>query len=624
MKTFTRRAALRAAGATALVALLPHPFRAFAQESGETGVETHGLSSFGDLALPPDFPHFSYVNPSAPRAGLLSLQITETSGNQNFDTFDTLNIYSWKGNGAAGMGATFDTLMSPNGDEPDSVYGLLAQSVRVSKDKLDYRFHLRPEAKFFDGSRVTAADVAFSLNVLKDKGHPIYARLLGEVELAEPEGDDVTHVRFVKDRSRDAHLIVVGMPIFSAAWWKGRDFTAATLDPPLGSGSYKVKAFEQGRFIEYERDPNYWGAKLPVNVGQNNFDRLRFEYYRERQVAFEAFKAGAINYHEEYTSRFWNTAYDFPAVKEGRVKKEELHNGAPSRTQGWYLNTRREQFKDPRVREAIGLAFDFEWTNKNIMYSAYKRVVSFFPNSDMEAKGKPGPDELKLLEPLRDKLAPSVFDDPYTPPESDGSGFDRKLLKQAYDLLVSAGCKRDGGAMLLPSGKPLTIEFLDSSSALQPHTMPFIQNLQKLGVQASLRIVDAAQYKSRTDAFDFDVVSAASGGSTTPGADLRIVYTSQAAAQNATRNLAGIADPAVDSLVETIASAQSRTELNAACRALDRVLRAGHYWAPMWYRDTYWVAYWDAFARPERQPRLGVGAPGTWWWDEAKAKSIGL
>ena len=276
--------------------MLPRPLAALADD----GVETHGLSSFGDLALPPDFPHFAYVNPDAPTGGLLSLQITGTSGNQNFDTFDTLNIYSWKGNGAAGMSATFDTLMTANGDEPDSVYGLLARSVRVSGDKLDYRFKLRPEAKFFDGSRVTAADVAFSLNVLKEKGHPVYAQLLREVESADAEGNDVVHVRFVKDRSRDAHLIVVGMPVFSAAWWKDRDFTAATLDAPLGSGAYKVKTFEQGRFIEYARDPNYWGAKLPVNLGQNNFDRLRFEYYRERQVAFEAFKAGAINYHEEY------------------------------------------------------------------------------------------------------------------------------------------------------------------------------------------------------------------------------------------------------------------------------------------------------------------------------------
>ncbi|MGA7199270.1 extracellular solute-binding protein [Roseiarcus sp.] len=617
---FTRRAALQAGAGSALAALLARPFAAIADDS----VETHGLSSFGDLALPPDFPHFAYVNPQAPTGGLLSLQITGTSGNQNFDTFDTLNVYSWKGNGAAGMSATFDTLMTANGDEPDSVYGLLAKSVRVSGDKLDYRFRLRPEARFFDGSRVTSADVAFSLNVLKEKGHPIYAQLLKEVEAANAEGDDVVHVRFVKDRSRDAHLIVVGMPVFSAAWWKDRDFAAATLDAPLGSGAYRVKAFEQGRYIEFERDPNYWGSKLPVNLGQNNFDRLRFEYYRERQVAFEAFKAGAINFHEEFTSRFWATAYDFPAAKDGRVKKEVLHNGAPVSTQGWYLNTRREQFSDPRVREAIGLAFDFEWTNRNVMYSSYKRIISYFPNTDMEAKGKPGPDELKLLEPFRDKLAPAVFDDPYIPPVSDGSGADRTLLKQAYDLLLAAGCKRDGGTLLLPNGKPLTVEFLDSSNVMQPHTTPFIQNLGKLGIQASLRVVDPAQLKSRTEAFDYDVVTEALPGSTTPGVGLRVVFSSEAAKQSGSRNLAGVADPAVDALIETIASAKSREQLSAACRALDRVLRAGHYWVPMWYRDTAWVAYWDAFARPEQQPKLSTGAPGTWWWDDGKAKAIGL
>src|SRR5271166_2074135 len=617
---FSRRAALKTAGAGALATLVARPFAALADD----GIETHGLSSFGDLALPLDFPHFTYVNPAAPTGGLLSLQITGTSGNQNFDTFDTLNIYTWKGNGAAGMSATFDTLMTANGDEPDSVYGLLAQSVRVSADKLDYRFRLRPEARFFDGSRVMANDVAFSLNILKEKGHPIYAQLLKEVESTTPEGEDVVHVRFVKDRSRDAHLIVVGMPVFSAAWWNGRDFSAATLEPPLGSGAYTVKPFEQGRYIESARDPSHCGAKLPVNLGQHNFDPLRFEYYRERQVAFEAFKAGAINYHEEYTSRFWATSYDFPAAKDGRVKKEVLHNGAPVNTQGWYLNTRREQFSDPRVREAIGLAFDFEWTNRNVMYSSYKRIISYFANTDMEAKGKPGPDELKLLEPFRDKLAPSVFDDPYTPPVSDGSGADRTLLKQAYDLLLSAGCRRDGGTMLLPNGKPLTIEFLDSSNVMQPHTTPFIQSLGKLGIQASLRIVDAAQLKSRTEAFDYDVVTEALAGSTTPGVGLRVVFTSEAAKQNGSRNLAGVADPVVDALIETIAAAKSREELNAACRALDRLLRAGHYWVPMWYRDTAWVAYWDAFSRPERQPKLSTGAPGTWWWDEGKAKTIGL
>lgn len=616
----TRRSALKVAAAG-----LTLPWSLAARAAlAESEIESHGLSAFGDLALPPDFKHFDYVNPDAPKGGLLSLQITNTGGNQNFDTFDTLNMFSKKGDGAAGMTATFDNLMAATGDEPDSVYGLVARAVRYTPDKLTYRFLLRPEARFNDGSKLTASDVAFSLNILKEKGHPTFSQLLSDFEGASAEEDEIAVVRFIKERSRDAHLIVAGMPIFSQAWWKTRDFDASTMEAPLGSGPYKVKTFEQGRFIEFERVKDYWAKDLPVNVGVNNFERLRFEYYRERQVAFEAFKAGAINFHEEYTSRIWAVGYDFPAFRDGRVKKEVLHNGAPTSSQGWYFNTRREQFKDPRVREALGLAFDFEWTNKNIMYGSYKRVFSYFQNTDMEAVGKPGPEELALLEPFRGKVADAAFGDPFVPPVSDGSGSDRALLRRADELLRAAGCKRDGGVLKLPSGAPFAIEFLDSTEALQPHTAPLEENLRKLGIDAKSRIVDAAQYKARTENFDFDVVTAAFGGSPTPGAELRIFFSSKAAATPGSRNLCGIADPVVDALVERIAQARSRAELNTAAKALDRVLRAGHYWIPMWYRDEAWVAYWDAFSRPERQPKLGAGAPDTWWWDEQKAKKIGL
>ena len=618
--SISRRAALKGAAASLALSLGGGWPRARAEDE----IETYGLSAFGDLALPADFKHFEYVNPDAPKGGLLSVQITGTTGNQNFDTFDTLNIYSKKGDGAAGMSATFDSLMTGNGDEPDSAYGLIARGVRYSGDRRTYRFLLRPEARFSDGSKLTAADVAFSLSVLKEKAHPIYSQLLLDMESATAEADDVLLVRFVEHRSRDAHLIVAGMPVFSAAWWKGRDFDAATLEAPLGSGAYKVKTFEQGRFIEFERNADYWGKDLPVNLGHNNFQRLRFEYYRERQVAFEAFKAGAINYHREYTSRIWATGYGFPAVADGRIVKETLHNGAPTPVQGWYLNTRREQFKDPRVREAIGYAFDFEWTNKNVMFSSYKRVTSYFQNSPMAAEGLPGDDELKLLEPWRGKIPDSVFGEPYVPPVSDGSGSDRALLKKANELLLSAGCTRDGGVLKLPNGQPLTMEFLEASEIFQPHVTPFQQNLRKLGIEARSRIVDPTQYKSRTDSFDFDVASLALGGSTTPGSELRQLYSSASANMVGSRNLSGISDPAVDALVEIIANAKSRAELNTACRALDRILRSGHYWVAGWYNDAFWVAYWNAFSRPERQPKLGVGAPDTWWWDEEKAKKIGL
>ena len=611
----TRRDAL-ALGAAALAArALP------AIAEGE--VETHGLSTFGELALPPDFKHFAYVNPDAPKGGTIALTLKSAGGNQNFETFDTLNIYVFKGDGAAGMDACFDSLMAGTADEPTSLYGLVARAVRVAPDKLTYRFLLRKEARFHDGSKLTAADVAFSLNILKTRGHPNYKTLLDKLLSAEAEADDIVAVRLAPGRSRDLHLVVAAMPIFSAAFWETRDFEASTLEPPLGSGAYKVGRFVQGRNIEFERVPDYWARDLPVNVGANNFNRIRFEYFRERQVGFEAFKSGIVNFNEEYTSRIWNTGYDFPALNEGKVKKEVLHDGKPTSSQGWYFNTRRPQFKDPRVREALGLLFDFEWTNKNIMFTSYKRLHSYFQNSAMMAAGKPGPEELALLEPFRGKVADEVFGEPYLPPVSDGSGSDRTLLRRADEMLKAAGCRRDGARLLLPDGKPFTIEFLDSSSGLQPHTEPFQANLKKLGIDSKFRLVDAAQYGKLHDNFEFDMLTMALGGTNTPG-DMRSVFGSEAAKTPGSRNMAGISDPVVDALLETISLAATRAELTVAAKALDRVLRAGRYWVPMWYRDTAWIAYWDLFARPATAPKFATGAPGTWWWDAEKARRLGI
>ncbi|MFI4995946.1 MAG: extracellular solute-binding protein [Hyphomicrobiales bacterium] len=589
---------------------------------GET--ETHGLSSFGDLAQPPDFQRFAYVNPDAPKGGTLVIQLRAAGGNQNFDTFNTLNNHTFKGDGAAGMDATYDSLMSGGLDEPSSAYGLVARRVRISADRLTYRFLLRPEARFHDGTRLTAGDVAFSLMTLKAKGHPSERAILTQMISAEAEGDDIAVVHLSETRSRDLHLVVAGLPIFSQAYWSTRDFEASTLEAPLGSGPYRVGHFEQGRFIEFERVPDYWAKDLGVNVGLNNFDKVRFEYYRDRQVAFEAFKAGKINFNEEYTSRLWATGYDFPAFREGRVRKETLPNGAPVGSQGWRFNIRRPMFKDPRIREAVGLAFDFEWTNKNIMYSLYRRTTSFFENSNMKATGKPGPEELALLEPLRGKVPDECFGEPYLPPVSDGTGADRNLLRRADQLFAEAGCKREGGALKLPDGKPFEIEFLDFSPALQPHTEPFQANLKRLGIACRSRIVDAAQYHARMDQFDFDIASLSLSGSRTPGDSLRIVYGSQAASTPGSRNIGGIADPSVDALIEQIARALTRAELTIACRVLDRVLRAGRYWVPMWYRDQSLLAYWDIFSRPQTTPKFGTGAPDTWWVDPVKAAKIGM
>lgn len=615
----TRRAVLAGTAALGLAGAMPRPILA----STEAEAESHGLSTFGELKYPPGFKHFDYVNPGAPKGGTLSLQIKRGAGNQNFDTFNTLNIYVLKGDGAAGMDATFDTLMTGSGDDPDGLYGLIARAVRWSPDKLTYRFLLRPEARFHDGSRLTARDAAFSINILKTKGHPSFRTVLSEVVAAEAEADDVLRVQLSPKRSRDLHLIVAGTPVFSQSYWKDRDFEASTLEAPLGSGPYKVGRFEQGRFIEFDRAPDYWGKDLPVAVGQNNFEHIRYEYFRDRQVAFEAFKSGVMNYHEEFTSRTWATGYDFPALRENRVKREVIDRAGAVGTQGWYFNTRREQFQDRRIREALGLAFDFEWTNQNIMFGLYRRLTSFFENSDMKAVGKPGPEELKLLEPFRGKVPDEVFGEPFVPPVSDGSGSDRNLLRRADALLREAGCKRDGNVLKLPSGKPFEIEFLDYQTALQPHTQPFQANLKRLGIEARSRIVDAAQYRQRMDAFDFDMATMALGGSMTPGDSLRIVFASPAATTPGTRNIAGIADPAIDAAIEAITHADTREELNMAARALDRLLRAGRYMIPMWYRSEDWVASWDMFSRPAVKPKYGTGAPGTWWYDPDKAKRIG-
>lgn len=615
----TRRRLIEAAGVTAASAALPGlPGAALAEAT-----ESHGLSTFGELALPPDFPHFSYVNPKAPKGGTLTLQIKQASGNQSFDTFNTLNIWVLQGDGAAGMDACFDSLMAGSGDEPGSLYGLLAKSVAISSDKLTYRFRMRPEAKFHDGSRVTAKDVAFSLNTLKTKGHPSYRLILGELVSATAEGDDIAVVQLSPKRSRDLHLIVASLPVFSEKYWSTRDFTASTLEPPLGSGAYKVGRFEQGRFIEFERVADYWAKDLPVNVGTNNFDRVRWEYFRDRQVAFEGFKSGVITFQEEFTSRIWATGYDFPALKEGKVKKESLPRTEPVASQGWIYNLRREKFADPRIREALGLAFDFEWTRKTIMFGFYERLTSYFENSDSKAVGKPSPEELALLEPWRGKVPDEVFGEPWLPPVSDGSGSDRALLRKADEMLRAAGCKRDGNVLKLPNGQPFEIEFLDSNPALQPHTQPFQANLKRLGISATSRFVDPAQYQRRLDEFDFDIITRALSGSAIPSDTLRVVYGSEAAKTRGSRNQNGISEPAIDAMIEKIGQARSYAEAVTAAKCLDRLLRAGRYWIPMWWNDQVWIAHWDMFDRPQTKPKYGSGAPGTWWYDAEKAKRIG-
>ena len=617
--SITRRRSL-ALGLAGLV--LPSVLRRSAGAADEA--EVHGLSIFGDLALPQDFPHLPYVEPTAPRGGEILLQISGSSGNQNFLTFDTLNIFNTAGDGAAGVPASFDSLMSGSADEPDALYGLVARAVRVSADRRTYRFLLRKEAHFHDGSPLSAEDVAFSLNILREKGHPAFRLPLRDLDTAVAEAPDVVTVTLKPGHSRDAILFVAGLPIFSAAYYAKIPFDEVSLAPPLGSGAYKVGRFEQGKYIAMERVPDYWGAALPINVGTNNFASVRYEYYADRKIAFEGFKAGDFTFHEEFTSAVWAKGYDFPAVTSGRVRKEFIPDDTPQGTQGWFFNTRRGKFKDKRIRAAIGYAFDFKWTNANIMYNSYKRTVSYFQNSPMAATGAPDSEELHYLEPFRAKLPADVFGPVVLPPEGDGSGSDRTMLRQGFELLKAAGCKREGTALLLPDGTPFEIEFLDSDPALEPHTLPFIRNLKLLGIEANVRVVDPAQYKQRTDKFDFDIITERFGFGLTPGAAMRDYFGSEAATISSSRNLCGISDPVVDALIEQAVVADTRETLTTICRCIDRVLRANSYWVPMWNKAGHTVAYWNLFGRPKAPAKYGLNVLSTWWYDDAKAKATAL
>jgi microcin C transport system substrate-binding protein len=616
----SRRQILKIATAAAASAPLLR-FTALSARADEP--ETHGISAFGDLKYPPDFAHFDYVDPKAPKGGAFSQIGPSRQYNQSDQTFNSLNSFILKGDAAQGMELTFATLMTRALDERDSMYGLAARAVRVSGDGLTYTFLMRPGITFHDGSPLTARDVAFSLATLKDKGHPNITQPLRDFIGAEAIDDAIVVARFKEKRGRDVPLLVASLPILSRAYYEKRPFDESTLDIPLGCGPYKVGRFEPGRYIEYERVKDWWGGTLPVTQGLYNFDTVRFEYFRDRDVGFEAFTAKAYTFREEFTSRTWATRYDFPAFKDGRVKREVLPDDTPSGAQGWFINTRRDKFKDWRVREALIQAFDFEWTNKTIMYGSYDRTHSVFQNSDMMAVGKPSEAEIALLEPFRGKVPDEVFGEPFVPPVTDGSGQDRAALRKGSRLLQEAGWIIKDGKRVGPNGERIAIEFLIFEPAFQAHHMPFIKNLGTLGIDATVRIVDGSQFKARVNEFDFDIAVERFSFSSTPGESLRTYFSSQAAATKGSQNLSGMADPAIDALIDTIIGAKTRTELIVACKALDRVIRAGRYWIPHWYKASHWISYWDVFARPAvPKPRYARGIPETWWYDPQKAAKI--
>lgn len=596
-------------------ALAAAGFRPALAENGNKAV--HGLSAFGELKYPADFPHFGYVNASAPKGGMFS-QLVGSGGS----TFNSLNAYIVKGDVASGMNLTFASLMARAYDEPDAVYPLAAEELTVSSDGLLYRFRLRPGITFHDGSEIAASDVAFSLSTLKTKGHPAYASVLRDLAEATAEDKRTVRLRFAPTRGLDVPALAAAMPIFSEKYYSTRPFDETSLEAPLGSGPYRVGRFEQGRYVEFERVKNWWGDNLPVCRGLYNFDALRDEYYRDREAGFEAFTGRNYLFREEFTSRVWATRYEFPAIRDGRVKRDVIPDERPSGAQGWLINTRRDKFGDRRVREALTIAFDFEWTNKNLMYGSYQRTHSVFQNSEMMARVEPSPEEIAILEPFRDRLLPEVFEPAWVPPESDGSGQDRKLLRRAGELLNAAGWSVKDGRRSNAKGEQLTAEFLLTERSFEPHHQTFIKNLKVLGIDANIRLVDPAQAEERQKDFDFDIAIARFIFPQIPGSSLRNYFSSDSARTKGSNNLAGISDPVVDALVDKAVAAQTQGALDNTCRALDRVLRSGRYWIPHWNKASHWIAYWDQFGFPSTKPRYARGAPGTWWYDPAKAAKI--
>ncbi|GBD43931.1 Oligopeptide-binding protein AppA [bacterium HR40] len=593
-----------------LLFALPAVFASAAEEPTPVhGVAMHGAPKYG-----PDFRHFDYVNPDAPKGGTVIFSA--------IGTFDSLNPYILKGVPAAGLGLVFQTLTVQSQDEPFSEYAEIAESILVPEDRSWVAFDLRPQARWHDGRPITVEDVIFSFDTLKSKGHPFYRAYYRNVVKAEKIGERRVRFLFEGGTNRELPLIVGQLPVLPKHYYEGRDFERATLDAPLGSGPYRVERVDAGRTIVYRRVTDWWGADLPVNRGRYNFDEIRYEYYRDSDVALEAFKAGQYDIRLENTAKLWATGYDSPALERGWIVKEEIPVEQPAGMQGFVFNTRREIFRDRRVRAALAYAFDFEWTNRTLFYGAYTRTDSYFENSELEAEGLPGPAELALLEPFRDRLPAEVFTRRYEPPKTDGSGNLREQLRTALRMLREAGWDvRDGRLVQLASGMPMRFEILLVNPAFERIVGPFVQNLARLGIEASVRTVDTAQYENRVNQFDFDMIVGVWGQSLSPGNEQRDFWSCEAANTPGSRNWAGVCDPVVDALIDRIIGAPSREELVAACRALDRVLLWGHYVIPHWHIPYLRVAYWNKFGRPAVLPRHDLDL-FAWWVDPAKLAAL--
>ncbi len=578
-------------------------------------IVAHGISTFGDLKYPADFKHFDLVNPDAPKGGRMTFRGTGASS-----TFDSLNPFILKGEAAQGLGMLYDSLLSGSPDEPDAGYGLIAESLEYPEDRSWVTFTMRPEARFSDGTPITAEDVVFTYEVLRDKGQPSYKVILKDIEKVEALGPHKVKFTFKPGvATRDLPALAGGLSILPRHYYEMVDFAESTLTPPVGSGQFLVKNVQPGRSIEYCRNPDYWGKSLPVNIGSANFDCYVYEYYSDTTAAFEAFKSGGYLFQQEFSSLIWATAYDFPAMKKGWVKREELADNNPSGTQGYWFNLRREKFQDERVRQALGMMFNFEWSNETLFFGLYKRTDSFFENSPLQAEGLPEGEELALLEEFRDQLPPEIFTEPAFSPEiSNTRQLDRGALRMASALMDAAGwAVGSDGMRRNAKGEKFTLEFIEDQPSMDRVLNPYIANLRALGIDARLTRVDSAQIQQRQEDFNYDIMAGRFVMSLTPSMELRQIFASESANAKGSANLSGLADPVVDALIEKLVQAKSRDEVQVRARALDRVMRAKHIWVPNWYSGKYLVAYWDIFGKPDQQPPYSRG-DGLWWSDADK------
>ena len=577
---------------------------------------SHAIAMHGEPKYDQNFISVEYVSNNAEKGGNI---VRSAIG-----TYDTFNPFTLKGTSAAGIGLLYESLTVGSSDEAFTEYGLLAKSIEWPDDRSWVTFTLRDEAKWHDGKKITSDDVVWTFNTLMEKGHPFYKYYYGDVSEVIKITENKVKFEFSTNTNKELVLIVGQLPVLPKHYWENKNFEETTLDVPIGSGPYKVKSFDAGRSITYELDMDYWGFEnniVPIKVGKDNMGSIRYDYYKDRGVEREAFKSGEIDFFSENTSKEWATGYDIDAVTEGLIKKELIPHENPQGMQAFAFNTRKDIFADKRVRKALSFAFDFEWTNKNLFYGAYKRTDSFFENSELASSGLPSQAELAYLNPYIDQLPKEIFNEEYSNPKTDGSGFIRNELQEATKLLQEAGWKLRDGKLENSNAEPFEFEILLVSPAFERIVLPFIDNLEKLGINASLRTIDSSQYQKRIESFDFDMVVFTFSQSLSPGNEQRNFWSSGAADTNGSRNIIGIKNNVIDLLIENLINAKDREDLITISRALDRVLLWNYYVIPQWHISAYRVLYWDMFDQPKQKPKYSLGFD-TWWVNQNKFNFI--